>query len=163
MGGGLSYHSISTVSPHHYLHTHTLLAIFPKTKEEGAANIFAALWRCRGGLGLGREWYTCVCVRACCLSWVHQSARQNALGFPSGRSCHQCPAAAQQRRAALHLPQQSSTVQLGRATHAAAQGDYFVFLLLKIGLSFTFMSAQPQPSLKHLWWLNFPVLGELFL
>lgn len=93
----------------------------------------------------------------------YQSARQNALGIPSDRSCYQCPAAAQQRRAALHLPQHSSTVQLGRATHAAAQGDYFVFLLLKIVLSFTFMSALTQVSLKHLWGVNFHVLGELFL
>lgn len=100
--------------------------------------------------GLGREWYVRECVRALAVyrEWrqEYHSARQNALGSPSGRSCYQCPAAAQQRRAAPRLPQQSCTVQLGRATHTAAQGHYFVFLLLKIGLSFTFMSALTAPS-----------------
>lgn len=90
-----------------------------------------------GLLGLA-ESGTCVCVRACVRLLFIVSGdrsitqRDRMLRVPPADD------------PAISVPQQrSSGVQLRIFPSRAAQGHYFGFLLLKIGLSFTFMSANP--------------------
>lgn len=131
----------STITTTHtQKHTPSLL-YFPRQKKKRQLiylQLFRRGWRGWGGIfcqaGLGRQRCTYVCAHAVYREWRqgYHSARQNALGSPSGRSRYHCSTTAHSSTVQLsNAPLQNNKVQQGRATNPDSTGRQSCFSALK--------------------------------